>query len=124
MATLLGSSTGTTFGCTAETGILINSFSINSTSDKAEVRGENGDVKLVSYYNHRAAITVAGTVAGTTGVTAATIGAALTLTNLESVGGVATGAVLVDSVTINKRPEGFEDISVSATRYPLITVSA
>ena len=119
--TLLGTATGTSFGCTAETGILINSFSISTSSDKQEVKNENGEVRLVAYYNPRAAITVAGTVAGTTGVVAAATGVALTLANLESVGGVTAGTVIVDSVTVNKRPDGFKDISVSASRYPLIT---
>jgi hypothetical protein len=122
-ATLLGSSTGTSFGCTAETGILINSFSISTSTDKQEVRDENGQVKLVAYYNPRAAISVAGTVAGTSGVAAATVGVALTLANIESVGGVSTGAVLVDSVQVSKRLDGFKDISVSATRYPGITAA-
>jgi hypothetical protein len=119
--TLLGTATGTSFGCTAETGILINSFSISTSTDKQEVKNENGEVRLVAYYNPRAAITVAGTVAGTTGVVAAATGVALTLANLESVGGVTAGIVIVDSVTVNKRPDGFKDISVSASRYPLIT---
>jgi hypothetical protein len=120
-ATLLGSSTGTSFGCTAETGILINSFSINTTSDKTEVKDETGNVKLLAVTNPRAAISVAGTVAGTTGVVAASVGVALTLANIESVGGCAAGLVIVDSVQISKKPDGFKDISVSATRYPLIT---
>jgi hypothetical protein len=124
MATLLGTSTGTTFGCTAETGILINSFSINATSDKAEVRDADGDVVLVSYYNERAEVSVAGTVAGTTGVTAAVVGAALTLANIESVGGVSTGVVAVNSVSVSKKPDGFKDINISATRYKNITAGA
>jgi hypothetical protein len=119
--TLLGSATGTSFGCTAETGILINAFSISTSSDKQEVKNENGEVKLVAYYNPKAAISVAGTVAGTTGVVAASVGVAITLANLEAVGGVSVGNVIVDSVQVSKRPDGFKDISVSATRYPLIT---
>jgi hypothetical protein len=43
------------------------------------------------------------------------------LANTETVGGVSTGLVIVDSVQISKKPDGFKDISVSATRYPLIT---
>jgi hypothetical protein len=122
-ATLLGSSTGTSFGCIAETGILITSFSISTSSDKQEVKDENGEVKLVSYYNKKSSISVAGTVAGTTGVAAAAVGAALTLANIESVGGVSTGSVLVDSVQVSKKQDGFKDISISATRYPGITGS-
>lgn len=118
MATLLGTTTGVAFGATSETGILINSFSINSQSDKQEVRNASGDVVLVSYYNTRAEISVAGTVAGTTGVAAAAVGAALTLANMESCGGVTTGTVCVNSVTLTKKPDGFKELSISATRYP------
>ena len=94
-ATLLGSSTGTTFGCTAETGILITSFSISTSSDKTEIKDETGNVKLIAFTNPKASISVAGTVAGTTGVMAATVGTSLTLANMEAVGGVSTGLVTV-----------------------------
>ena len=120
-ATLLGTSTGTSFGCTAETGILISSFSISTSSDKQEVKNENGEVKLVAIYNPKSAISVSGTVAGTTGVAAASVGTALTLANIEAVGGVSAGLVIVESVSISKKPDGFKDISISAMRYPLIT---
>jgi hypothetical protein len=120
-ATLLGSSTGTTFGCTAETGILINSFSINTSTDKTEVKDETGNVKLIAFTNPKAAISVSGTVAGTTGVMAATVGTSLTLANTEAVGGVSTGLVIVESVSVTKKPDGFKDVSISAMRYPGIT---
>jgi hypothetical protein len=120
-ATLLGSSTGTTFGCTAETGILINSFSIATSTDKTEVKDENGNVKLIAFTNPKAAISVSGTVAGTTGVMAATVGTSLTLANTEAVGGVSTGLVIVESVSVTKKPDGFKDVSISAMRYPGIT---
>jgi len=120
-ATLLGTSTGTVFGCTAETGILIDAFSISTTSDKQEVKNENGEVRLVAVFNPKAAISVSGTVAGTTGVVAASVGTALTLANVEAVGGVSAGLVIVDGVSIQKKPDGFKTISISASRYPLIT---
>ena len=90
-------------------------------SDKTEVKDETGNVKLLAITNPRAAISVAGTVAGTTGVVAASVGVALTLANLEAVGGCGAGLVIVDSVQVSKKPDGFKEISVSATRYPLIT---
>jgi hypothetical protein len=120
-ATLLGSSTGTSFGCTAETGILIQSFSIAASSDKTEVKDETGNVKLISITNPRASISVAGIVAGTTGVAAAAVGVALTLANVEAVGGVSTGINIVEGVTLTKKPDGFKEISITAMRYPLIT---
>jgi hypothetical protein len=120
--TLLGSATGVTFGMAAETGILVTSYSAAVKSDKLEVRDENGSVKLISYYNPVETITVAGTVAGTSGVAAAQIGVALTLANTDSLtGGITTGINIVDSVTVSKKQNGFKDISISASRYPLIT---
>lgn len=120
-ATLLGSSTGATFGCTAETGILINSFSVSTSSDKVEVKDETGSVKLVAITNPRSAISLSGTVAGTIGVAAASVGVALTLANSDTIGGVSAGINIVDSVQLSKSQNGFKSISVSATRYPLIT---
>ena len=105
--TLLGSATGVTFGLAAETGILVTSVSAAVKSDKLEVRDENGSVKLISYYNPVETITVAGTVAGTSGVAAAQIGVALTLANTDSLtGGITTGINIVDSVTVSKKQNG------------------
>jgi hypothetical protein len=120
--TLLGSATGVTFGMAAETGILVTSYSAAVKSDKLEVRDENGSVKLISYYNPVQTITVAGTVAGTSGVAAAQVGVALTIANTDTLtGGIASGINIVDSVTVSKKQNGFKDISISASRYPLIT---
>jgi hypothetical protein len=49
------------------------------------------------------------------------VATALTLANIEAVGGVSVGQVIVDSVEISKTPDGFKQISISASRYPLIT---
>lgn len=120
--TLLGAATGVTFGLAAETGILVTSYSQAAKSDKLEVRDENGAVKLISFYNPMETITVAGTVAGTTGVAAAQVGVALTLANTDSLtGGVSTGITIVESVSTTKKQNGFKDISISAIRYPGIT---
>lgn len=106
----------------AETGILVTSYSQAAKSDKVEIRDENGAVKLVSFYNPTESISVAGTVAGSTGVAAAQIGVALTLANTDSLtGGIAAGITIVESVTTSKKQNGFKDISISAIRYPLIT---
>jgi len=120
MATLLGSTTGVSFGATSESGILLNTVSINAQSDKSEVRNASGDVALVAYYNTRAEVSISGTIAGTTGVAAAAVGAALTLANIESVGGVTTGTVCVHAVSLSKGPTKFKEINISATRYPAL----
>ena len=78
-------------------------------------------MKLVAITNPRSAISLSGTVAGSTGVAAAAVGVALTLANSDTIGGVSAGINIVDSVSLSKSQNGFKQISVSATRYPLIT---
>ena len=120
MASLLGTTTGVSFGASAETGILIDSFSLTATQNKREVMNEVGEVVLVAFSGKKATGTISGTIAGTTGVAAASVGAALTLANMESVGGVTTGTTVVDSVTISKSIGDLKKISIPFTRYPSI----
>lgn len=120
MATqILGSTSGVSFGASAESGLLIKSFSANAQADKVEVKDYKGDVTLIAYHNQRVSGSVAGTMVGTSsGVAASVIGNTLTLTNILSVGGVSTGTICVDSVSITKNPDNFQEISVNYSRYP------
>jgi len=117
MASLIGVTSGVAFGLTSESGILVQSFSLTANSEKTEVKNHLGDVALVAYHNNKMTGSVAGTVAGTTGVAGAAIAASLTVANLESLGGV-TGTAYVDSVALTKGADKFQDISVSFTIYP------
>jgi len=58
-ATIVSSSAATNvvFGCTAETGIIVNSFSRQVSREKAEVVDNDGDVVAVSYYKPTASST-------------------------------------------------------------------
>ena len=80
-ATIISSSAATSvvFGCTAETGILISSFSRTSSREKVEVTDNDGDVVAVSYFKPMAPFSISGIVNGTTGVAAAAPGVALTI---------------------------------------------
>jgi hypothetical protein len=122
-ATIISSSAATlvVFGCTAETGILINSFSRTSSREKAEVTDNDGDVVAVSYFKPMAPFSISGIVNGTTGVAAAAPGVALTLNSTTSGNGVTTGKLCVDTVTINRTSEAFNDISVDGVQYPELT---
>jgi hypothetical protein len=122
-ATIISSSAATSvvFGCTAETGILINSFSRTTSREKAEVTDNDGDVVAVSYFKPMAPFSISGIVNGTTGVAAAAPGVALTLTSTTSGNGVTTGKLCVDTVTINRTSEAFNDISVDGVQYPELT---
>jgi hypothetical protein len=122
-ATIISSSAATSvvFGCTAETGILINSFSRTTSREKAEVTDNDGDVVAVSYFKPMAPFSISGVVNGTTGVAAAAPGVALTLNSTTSGNGVTTGKLCVDTVTINRTSEAFNDISVDGVQYPELT---
>jgi hypothetical protein len=122
-ATIISSSAATSvvFGCTAETGILINSFSRTSSREKAEVTDNDGDVVAVSYFKPMAPFSISGIVNGTTGVAAAAPGVALTINSTTSGNGVTTGKLCVDTVTINRTSEAFNDISVDGVQYPELT---
>jgi hypothetical protein len=121
-ATIVSSSAATSvvFGCTAETGIIINSYSRQVSREKAEVMDNDGDVVAVSYYKPTATISIEGTLNGSTGVAAAVPGVALTLASTTSGSGVTGGSILVDSVTRSETSEGFATFSVEATQYPSI----
>lgn len=122
-ATVTGSSTATlvVFGCTAETGILINSYSRSVSREKAEIMDNDGDVVAVSYYKPSATYSIAGTLNGSTFAAAAAPGVALTLQSTTSGNGVTAGRVLIDSVTVTQSNEAFAEISIEGTQYPDIT---
>jgi hypothetical protein len=119
-ATIVTSSAATSvvFGCTAETGIIINSFTRQVSREKAEVMDNDGDVVAVSFYKPTATISLEGTLNGTTGIAAAVPGVALTIASTTSGSGITSGSILVDSVTRSETSEGFATFSVEATQYP------
>jgi hypothetical protein len=118
MATLIGSTSGVSFGATNETGILLSSFNLSASSDKVEVKNASGDVTLVAFANQKVTGSFSGTLAGTSGVAAAAIGVAITLANMESVGGVTTGTTVIDSVAVARAQGSFKTLTGNFTRYP------
>lgn len=121
-ATIVSSSSATSvvFGCTAETGIIINSYTRAVSREKAEVSNADGDIVAVAYYKPTASISIEGTLNGTTGVNAAAPGVALSIANATSGSGITGGAVIVDSVTRTSTSEAFATLSIEATQYPLL----
>jgi hypothetical protein len=121
MAVITIGATGATWGLTAETGLLVQTSTSKDTREKNQVRDEQGDFALVSFYNPTQSITVAGVLIGTTeGIAAAAPGVALTVANINILNGVTTGGVYSDDVDVSKGNTEFKKISVNATRYPLI----
>jgi hypothetical protein len=121
-ATIVSSSAATSvvFGCTAETGIIINSYTRTTQREKAEVSNSDGDIVAVAYYKPTASISIEGTLNGTAGVNAAAPGVALSIANAVSGSGITGGSVIVDSVTRTSTSEAFSTLSIEATQYPLI----
>ena len=119
-ATIISSSAATSvvFGCTAETGIIISSYSRQVSREKAEVMDNDGDVVAVSYYKPTATISIEGVVNGSAGVAAAAPGVALTIASTTSGNGITGGTVIVDTVTRNETSEGFATFAVEGTQYP------
>lgn len=104
--------TGLSFGATAESGLLISSFSETRNIEKAEVKDATGNVVGLALYNQTDSISFSGSI---TGSYATTAGAVLTtLANATSTG----GKIVVESVAFSKSPDAFVTVDVSATRYP------
>ena len=110
-ATTIGQ-TGLSFGLTAESGMLVQSFSETRNVEKAEVRNATGDVVGLALYNQTDSLSWSGTITGTYSTTAGAVLA--TLANATSTG----GKIVVDSVAFSRSPDAFVTVDVSATRYP------
>jgi hypothetical protein len=119
-ATVITSSASTNvlFGATAETGIILSSFSRSVQSSKAELMDEDGDIVAVSHYGKTASISLTGAINGTSGVATASVGALLTLANSTSEFGVTGGKIVVDSVSSEQGSDAFKTLSIEATQYP------
>ena len=119
-ASVITSSTAAnvTFGATAETGIILSSFSRSVQSQKAELMDEDGDIVAVSHYGRTATISLTGAINGSSGVATASIGGLLTLANATTEFGVTGGKIVVDSVSSEQGSDAFKTLSIEATQYP------
>jgi hypothetical protein len=117
MAVITIGTTGATWGLTAETGILVQTTSSKDTREKNQVRDEQGDFALVSFYNPTQSLSIAGVIIGTTGIAAAAPGVALTVANKNNGNGVTTGGVYTDDVDVASSNTEFKKITANATRY-------
>jgi phosphatidylglycerophosphate synthase len=106
------------FGATAETGIILSSFSRSVQSSKSELMDEDGDIVAVSYYGKTATISIAGAINGSTGVATASVGGLLTLANTTTEFGVTGGKIVVDSVSSEQGSDAFKTLTIEATQYP------
>jgi hypothetical protein len=120
MAVITIGTTGASWGLTAETGLLVQTFSQKTTREKNQVRNEAGDFALVAYYNPTQAVSVSGVIIGATGASAAQPGVALTLTNATTgSNGSPTGGLYVDDIEISASNTDFKKFTANATRMTI-----
>ena len=104
------------FGISEESGldILIQSYSYDVTSDKAEIFNTNGDLEHSHRYGKKATISISGIGTGAPGV-------GDMISSLVNTGaGALGGTILVDSVTQNLTSEGFASVDISMTQYDAV----
>lgn len=122
MAAITIGITGTTWGITAETGVLIQKFDRKVNRKVKEVANETGETALVSMYNPVADYTFNTymTLGGTTGVALVAAGVVQAYSNTTSGAGVATGGIYTMEVTYSQANEDFKQINWTSKQWPLI----
>ena len=95
---LLGSlTTNGVFLMTSETGIIIDSYGRVVDSSKFDFYdGSKGYISGTVYHDFKAVYNIKGAANGSTGIMAASIGAAQTITNTSTGNGVASGTIYTD----------------------------
>lgn len=101
------------FGLAAETDLdfLLESFSYDVTTEKAEIYNESGDLVHTHRYNKKASISLSGV-----GTSAPAVGSIIT-SLVNTAGGQLTGTILVDQIVKTKSSSDFEKVEISATQY-------
>ncbi len=112
-ATIIGLSS-VSFGGASETLAVFTSFSQTSDSDKTIVVDEDGDHVAVAYHGKKSVASMTGFIKSSN---TPSIGATITLANsVSSLGGIC-GAFYVDSIAINKAPNDFSSVTVTASNH-------
>jgi hypothetical protein len=107
-----------------EAGIQIQKITVRAMGEKVEVKDKMG--KLIGRMDHglKQEYSCEGYVAGTTGPMGAQIGAILTLASIVSLGGISTGACILDDVDITYESGTLAKATYKLTRYPDIPTTA
>ena len=109
------------FGSTDETGIAVDTYEQNDTTDKFEQKNSVGNVIEVIHHNMRSEITVSGEIMATM---PSIVGQVWTPANLilqQYGGGTATGIMTVTSVANSKGRAKNMSVRITGTYYPLVT---
>ena len=112
-ATIIG--TAISFGtAVSASGVIVNSASLTKNAQKAEIVGPEGNVVAVSFYGKTNEISIEGS---TNGSVTAAVASTLSVSGFAITG---SGAIRVESVDISASPDGFKQVSISATQFPSI----
>ncbi len=113
---LLGAlATNGVFLMTSETGIIIDSFTRVVDSSKFDFYdGSQGFISGTVYHDFKAVHTIKGAANGASGIMAASIGVALTITNTSSGNGVASGTLYTDRFEIGHQAAQLREVTVTA----------
>lgn len=121
MSPVLVNLTGFTFGNPSdETGINLDTLTKKYQAKKIRVPDKQGSARGKIYYDFNIDVTLNGESIGTTGLMAATIGAAITLVNTIFGFGITTGGVYLDEATITDNREKLQMLEMRASVDPQI----
>jgi hypothetical protein len=105
--------TGVAFGLAAETGVVIQSFSLTSTAETAEVSKHDGTHSAVAFSGFKRNVSLSGNCSAVVGATG--IGQTLALTG--NTAAVSSGTYYVTDVSFSQAADGFNSFDLSATSY-------
>lgn len=111
-ATTIGLST-VKFGLLAESGVVVQNFSLTQTSETTEVSAHNGTHSAVAFSAFKGNITMSGNC--NSAVASSGIGGTLALTANSAV--VSSGTYYVTDASFTENSDGFKSFDVSATAY-------
>ena len=111
-ATIVGL-TSITFGGSAETVAVFTSFSQTSDSEKTTVVDEDGDFIAAAYHGKKSVASMSGFLKSTIPA----IGASVSLANATAGLGGVTGSFFVDSVSVSRAPNDFQQVTIGATNH-------
>ena len=95
----------------SEPGFLLESFSYDVTTEKAEIYDEAGTLVHTHRYNKKASISISGV-----GSSSLAVGDKIT-SLVNTGGGQLSGSILVDQIVKTKSSSDFEKVEISATQY-------
>ena len=111
-ATSIGLTT-VAFGLAAETGVVIQSFSLTQTAETTEVSKHNGEHSAVAFSAFKRNVSLSGNCSGA--VASSGIGQTLALTGNTTA--VSSGTYFVTDVSFSQAADGFNSFDLSATAY-------